>query len=163
MRQHTFNSLRLLTIAVFLLLATFTTQAQDELSSEDQAAYDAALALILEARDTNATELRLNHMRIRYLPPEIGQLQNLEVLYLQSNYFSQLPPEIGQLSNLRELYLYHNALTELPPEIGQLQNLVKLDIHHNDVLQYPYEITQLNNLEILNLSGSDTILAELPP
>jgi Leucine-rich repeat (LRR) protein len=42
-----------------------------------------------------------------------------------------LPPEIGQLQNLKELWLESYSITELPPEIGQLQNLKELRIQAN--------------------------------
>ncbi len=34
------------------------------------------------------------------------------------NQLTALPPEIGQLTNLQTLYLGDNQLTTLPPEIG---------------------------------------------
>ncbi|MFC0036042.1 hypothetical protein ACFFOT_10530 [Cardiobacterium valvarum] len=36
------------------------------------------------------------------MPPEIGQLGNLQTLDLQWNKLSTLPPEIGQLGNLQK-------------------------------------------------------------
>ncbi|MEH1880819.1 COR domain-containing protein, partial [Nostoc sp.] len=44
-----------------------------------------------------------------------------------------LPPEFGQLTNLQSLHLYSNQLSSLPPEFGQLQNLKKLDLRRNPV------------------------------
>jgi Leucine-rich repeat (LRR) protein len=37
--------------------------------------------------------------------------------------WTALPPEIGNLTNLTVLYLSGNQLTALPPEIGNLTNL----------------------------------------
>ena len=51
------------------------------------------------------------------LPPEIGQLTNLQQLNLSYNRLTRLPPEIGQLTNLQELDLSNNPLTSLPPEL----------------------------------------------
>ena len=53
------------------------------------------------------------------LPPEIGQLTNLNVLNLAGNQLRTLPPEIGELTNLTDLCLAENQLCTLPPEIGQ--------------------------------------------
>ena len=49
-------------------------------------------------------------------------------LDLAGRNLTELPPEIGQLINLQELDLRSNRLTELPPEIGQLINLQELDL-----------------------------------
>jgi len=56
-----------------------------------------------------------------YLPPEIGQLHQLQLLNLEKNELSSLPAEIGQLQQLQKLFLGKNQLKSLPPEIGQLQ------------------------------------------
>ena len=57
------------------------------------------------SRDTllSLQELDLNHdfdspvPKITWLPPEIGQLQQLQQLQLDSNRLTTLPPQIGQL------------------------------------------------------------------
>lgn len=74
------------------------------------------------------TELDLNRANkneqlpaISYLPPEIGQLHQLQLLNLEKNELSSLPAEIGQLQQLQKLFLGKNQLKSLPPEIGQLQ------------------------------------------
>ena len=48
---------------------------------------------------------------------EIGQLTNLDSLFVENNALTELPPEIGQLSNLTQLYLEGNPLTDPPPEV----------------------------------------------
>ena len=58
--------------------------------------------------------LDLRSQRITELPPEIGQLTQLQSLYLSSNHLTVLPPEIGQLTQLQSLDLAHNQLTALP-------------------------------------------------
>ncbi|MEM9154067.1 MAG: COR domain-containing protein, partial [Cyanobacteria bacterium P01_F01_bin.33] len=86
--------------------------------------------------------------------PEIGQLTNLNTLYLSANQLSQLPPEIGQLTNLKELDLSENQLSQLPPEIGQLTNLNTLYLSANQLSQLPPEIGQLTNLNMLDLRNN---------
>jgi hypothetical protein len=44
------------------------------------------------------------------------------------NQLSSLTPEIGNLTNLQYLYLFGNRLSSLPPEIGDLTNLQVLDL-----------------------------------
>jgi len=82
------------------------------------------------------------------LPPEIGQLTNLDYLNLKNNELTGLPPEIGQLSNLLGLILSNNQLTELPEEIGQLSNLYWLWLDGNLLTELPSEICQLPNLVV---------------
>jgi Leucine-rich repeat (LRR) protein len=44
----------------------------------------------------------------------------------------EIPPEIGNLTNLERLYLHQNQLTGyIPQEIGDLTNLTKLDLSNN--------------------------------
>jgi len=69
------------------------------------------------------------------IPPEIGNLINLEYLNLTSNQLTgEIPPEIGNLANLLFLYLHTNQLTgEIPPEIANLSHLWYFKIHDNQL------------------------------
>ena len=63
-----------------------------------------------------------------------GVCYNIEettVLNLQYDYLNgEIPPEIGNLINLERLYLSNNLLTgEIPPEIGNLTNLESLSLY----------------------------------
>ncbi|MEL7076518.1 MAG: leucine-rich repeat domain-containing protein [Cyanobacteria bacterium J06582_2] len=84
-------------------------------------AYYEALKKIEQAAKNEVEILNLGRMRLTELPPEIAQLTNLTVLYLDSNSLSSLPPEITQLTNLTVLYLNGNSLSSLP-QIGREQN-----------------------------------------
>jgi Leucine-rich repeat (LRR) protein len=77
------------------------------------------------------------------LPPEIGQLTNLETLRLEGNQLTVLPPEIGQLTNLKGLAPARNQLTTLPPEIGQLTSLRRLALDGNQLTTLPRELADL--------------------
>jgi hypothetical protein len=91
------------------------------------------------------------------IPPEIGNLINLNILVL---YFNQLtnsiPPEIGNLINLVDLELGVNQLTgSIPPEIGNLINLTDLWLYNNQLTgSIPPEIGNLINLNHLRLNGN---------
>ena len=65
---------------------------------------------------------------------------------LRFNNLTNLPKEIGNLTQLNTLYLTHNNLTELPTEIGNLNNLKFLDLSNND-LKYNTKVF-LNGLDI---------------
>ena len=59
------------------------------------------------------------------IPPELGNLSNLEIVELRANQLAgSIPPELGNLSNLEVLSLYANQLTgPIPPELGNLSSL----------------------------------------
>ncbi len=65
--------------------------------------------------------LDLSRQELKTLPIEIGQLKNLQKLYLDYNQLTTLPQEIGQLKNLKWLYLYSNQLATLPKEIEEFE------------------------------------------
>ena len=79
--------------------------------------------------------IRLSLSRLRpvkltgIIPPELGNLANLEVLSLHSNQLSgSIPPELGNLANLRDLRLTSNALEgTIPAELGRLASLERMD------------------------------------
>jgi hypothetical protein len=113
-------------------------------------AYTLARRKITEAHRQNEEALDLMKKGLTALPPEIGQLTALRMLFLRGNRLTALPSEIGQLRNLEILDLCGNNLKTLPPEIVQLTNLHILDLRGNK---------DLNGLmpEILNLIASQTI------
>ncbi|MCW5314544.1 TIR domain-containing protein [Nostoc sp. KVJ3] len=100
---------------------------------------------------TNLQSFHLWGNQLSSLPPEFVQLTNLQSLDLGINQLSSLPPEIVQLTNLRSLYLYSDQLSSLPPEIGQLTNLRSLDLSSNQLSSLPPEIRKLSNLKKLDL------------
>jgi Leucine-rich repeat (LRR) protein len=128
--------------------------------------------------------LDLSSARLDQLPPEIGQLSTLQVLYLRGNKLTTLPAEIGQLTGLthldlednrldilpagilqltalRTLDLRVNRLRELPPEIGRLKALRTLILTRNALRSLPAEIGQLVKLVMLEIG--DNQLVEIPP
>jgi hypothetical protein len=145
-----------LLLLCLLLYLTIPLHAQDEPTP-----YDIALQRIQWAVESGATGLDLYGLNLTELPPEIGQLTNLEFLGLHYNSLTSLPPEIGQLTNLRVLYLWQNQLTSLPPEIGQLTQLEGLGVSNNQLTSLPPEIGLLSSLEWLNVDGNQ--LTSLPP
>ncbi|GEM_PF-1133722 len=108
-------------------------------------------------------QLRLAELNLIELPPEIGQFNYLEGLFLWDNRLYHLPPEIWQLTNLKRLDLDNNKLTTIPPEIGQLTNLEILGLFNNQLTNIPPEIWQLSKLKSVSLQENpfDTKLKSL--
>ncbi len=115
------------------------------------------LRVIEEAKASGMTKLNLNGDNLTILPPEIGQLSNLQWLLLWNNKLTALPPELFQFTSLTGLDLSYNQLTTLPPEIGQLTSLTKLVLSHNQLTTLPPEICLLPNLKELYLEGNPLI------
>jgi len=98
---------------------------------------------------------RMISSRLSLLPKEIGQLQALKNLYLDSGNLVSVPKEIGQLKALQGLRLDSNRLVSgVPKEIGQLKALIWLDLKNNRLVSIPKEIGQLKALEWLYLENN---------
>jgi len=99
------------------------------------------------------------------LPPELGNLANLQILILYLNQLSgSIPPELGDLVNLYNLDLHWNQLSSsIPPELGDLDNLYNLDLHWNQLSgSIPPELGDLDNLYILHLDSNE-LSGSIPP
>ncbi|MDE2763494.1 MAG: Ig-like domain-containing protein [Gemmatimonadota bacterium] len=99
------------------------------------------------------------------LPPELGNLTDLQLLRILSNDLTgPIPRELEKLSNLRELELFRNGLTgPIPPELGGLASIEKLDLRLNRLSgSIPPELGRLANLEELHLSGNN-LTGTIPP
>ncbi len=81
------------------------------------------------------------------IPPEFGNLANLEVVDFSGNELSgSLPPELGNLRSLRSFNVQGNGLRgTLPAEFGNLGNLTDLRINGNPMSGFlPVELTSLS-------------------
>ncbi len=108
------------------------------------------------------TELSLTSVRGE-LPPELGNLTELEVLIL-SNSSVTLPPEFGNLTKLERFGLIEESSfgDHLIPEWGNLVNLRKLDFSGMNLEgAIPVELGNLTNLQSLNLADN-RLCGELP-
>jgi len=110
---------------------------------------------IKKAKEKNSKSLDLSNRDLEEIPPEIGELTQLEHLDLSYNYIKTVPREIGKLINLKTLLLLKNQIKALPPTIGHLKSLALLDISHNDFTTFPKEIGFLSNLKSLDASYSE--------
>ena len=107
---------------------------------------------------------QLNGLRGR-IPPELGGLAELRVLYIGNNDLEgPIPAQLGDLTNLRELALWWNDLEgRVPPQLGNLANLEWLALFGNDLEgPIPPEFGNLANLGDLSLAWND-LEGPIPP
>ena len=126
--------------------------------------YAIAQEKIAQAKAEGWTELDLAGLELETLPPELWELEQLEVLLLGKtdeegktigNKLQKLPDEIQNLTNLKLLNLYHNQLNTLPPELGNLTNLQEVNFNWNKLSSLPDTIGKLINLQVFELEGNE--------
>ncbi|WP_420438362.1 hypothetical protein [Candidatus Palauibacter sp.] len=92
-------------------------------------------------------------------------MTSLRELLLPRNDFSgAIPPELGKLANLELLWLFDNDLTgEIPARLGNLTKLERLSISSNPLSgRIPPELGGLPVLRILELGGTN-LSGPIPP
>ncbi|BBI17035.1 leucine-rich repeat domain-containing protein [Neochlamydia sp. S13] len=114
----------------------------------------------IEEHVKDITNLYLFETSLTFLPPELFQLSQLQLLDLGGSQLTNLPSVIKHLSQLQSLSLSGNQLTSLPSVIGQLSYLQTLDLSHNQLTVIPIEIERLSQLQNLFLKGNQ--LTALP-
>lgn len=105
--------------------------------------------------------LDISENKLHLLPPEIGRLQSLEVLYLSQNELEVLPDELTTLSRLQDLKCDHNRLRNLPLGIGSLAQLTHMDVSFNQLETLPTSMMALSALA--SLQAHDNQLKVHPP
>ena len=99
------------------------------------------------------------------IPPELGGLADLEMLWLELNFLTgEIPPELGDLAALKQLDLEDNELTgSVPRELSLLENLEHLNLYTNGLTgEIPVELGTLVSLELLDL-GANRLSGSIPP
>ena len=99
------------------------------------------------------------------IPPELGRLAKLERLWLGGNLLQgAIPPELGKLAALESLDLDNNHLTgRIPPELGNLAELTLLKLEQNRLEgMIPRELGGLANLQNLYLADNE-LSGQIPP
>lgn len=108
----------------------------------------------------NLRNLYLQNNGLNFLPDEIVNLENLQVISVSDNNLTSLPKEIGKLKNLKDICLYKNKFEYLPKEIGDWENLERLDVACNFLKSIPKEIGKLTKL--INIYIENNKLTSLP-
>jgi hypothetical protein len=126
--------------------------------------------------------LNLTGNRLHELPPDLGRLQRLKIVFCSSNDFTHLPESLGDCPalemvgfkanriqqvpaaalppKLRWLILTDNAIEQLPAELGQRPALQKLMLAGNRLDALPPGLANAQRLELLRLSANR--FTELP-
>ncbi|ORX76556.1 L domain-like protein [Anaeromyces robustus] len=91
---------------------------------------------------------------------KIGDLTNLEYLYLTCKNITSIPDSIGNLKKLKEIDLFGNPISVIPDTIGNLENLVNLYLGDNRIETLPDSIGNLKNLKYLYLARNQ--ITEIP-
>ncbi len=92
------------------------------------------------------------------LPPELGDLGELEHLIVWSNQLTGgLPHELTRLSRLKNLSVGNNLLSgDIPTWLGSMNSLEILHLTSNRFTgQIPEELTQLTNLRLIYIYGDE--------
>ena len=79
-------------------------------------------------------ELDVSSNKLKFLPPSIASLRNLEIMHAYQNELVSIPEDIGNLAALRELNVFNNKITGVPESISKLGSLELLNISANQVL-----------------------------
>ena len=103
---------------------------------------------------------------VGHLPPELGDLAELEGLELDDNVLTgAIPPELGSLPNLQWLSVVENKLEgRIPAELGDLAELEGLELARNQLLTGPIPpaLGRLSKLEKLWI-GDTGLTGPIPP
>jgi hypothetical protein len=121
--------------------------------------------VVCNSENTAVLEIDLSdNSLIGMIPCEIGNLGNLQKIYINNNQLTgSIPAELGNLSDLQWLILECNELTgAIPVELGNLDNLQVLDLFGNFLTgSIPVQLSNLDNLIALSL-GSNRLTGMIP-
>lgn len=99
------------------------------------------------AEDSEIFSLNMSRQGLINIPPDVFAHEELKVLKLYGNHIDSIPDGIGNLKNLEKLYIGKNDLKYISPEIGKLKNLKLFSAQYNELTSLPDELTEISNLE----------------
>ncbi|KAL0307796.1 UNVERIFIED_CONTAM: Receptor-like protein kinase HSL1 [Sesamum calycinum] len=88
-----------------------------------------------ERFDAEAVESLLQPVFYGSHSPELGNLTNLEVLWLtETNLVGEIPDSLGRLAKLTDLDLAYNSLTgQIPSSLTELTSAVQVELYNNSL------------------------------
>ena len=141
-----------------LLAARDTLAGSGTLNWSGSTAIAAWDGVTLSGSPLQVTSLVLSDSQLTgTIPPELGNLNNLERLNLTRNQLTgDIPPELSLLTNLQLLALGGNQLTgPIPTWMGSLADLQELYLSQNQLSgAIPTELGSLSKLQVLYLWGN---------
>ncbi|MDP2163659.1 MAG: leucine-rich repeat-containing protein kinase family protein [Hydrogenophaga sp.] len=136
---------------------------------------------VLDLADTLEV-LNLSGNRLSGLPPDLGRLHRLKIIFCSDNDFTHLPevlgdcPALGMVgfkanrivdvpahalpAALRWLVLTDNAITQLPSALGERPALQKLMLAGNQLNRLPPSLAGAQRLELMRLAANQ--LTQVP-
>ncbi|KAK6134783.1 hypothetical protein DH2020_031453 [Rehmannia glutinosa] len=122
-------------------------------------------SVLIELHDhLNILDLSGNDFGSTRIPEFIGSMTNLQHLNLRdSNFAGNVPPQIGNLTNLQTLDLSYNNFggNRIPEFIGSMKNLQHLNLGHSNFAgNVPFQLGNLTDLRTLDLSHNYDIRFE---
>ncbi|XP_068634250.1 LRR receptor-like serine/threonine-protein kinase FEI 1 isoform X2 [Aristolochia californica] len=118
-----------------------------------------------DAKTKRVIYLSLPHHKLSgSISPDIGKLNNLQVLAIHNNnLYGAIPSQLANCSELRALYLQSNYLSGfIPSELGDLAELEILDVSGNTLSgSIPPSLEKLSKLSTLNVS-SNFLMGSIP-
>lgn len=121
--------------------------------------FSTAQRRVLDAQTKSSEALDFSDLkRLRRLPDEISDLNELQSLSLRESQISDLAP-ISRLSSLRELILDRSKVHDLAA-LSQLKSMRILSVDHTDI----HSLSGIENLRSLeSLSLKETVVVDLDP
>ncbi|GMH15822.1 hypothetical protein Nepgr_017663 [Nepenthes gracilis] len=102
--------------------------------------------------------LSYNPFRPSHLSPELGNLTNLEILWLSGcNLVGQIPDSLGLLTKLTDLDLALNSLQgPIPSSLTGLTSVVQIELYNNSLTgELPIGWSNLSSLRLLDASANE--------
>ena len=120
--------------------------------------------------------------RLTKIPDFIGDMDNLQQLFLSFNNIEEIPDTLRNLKRLKYFYIHHNELHFIPewitemdsierfgvgfnhlldlPDLSKMKALYEFDAEHNLLERFPWELVKKPEMEILILRDNDFALSD---